>query len=66
MANFLSKLCKENKPEACQDCKSTTCECFCHARDVSNPNDELLDLEENWVAPYNHNSKRDLKNFLNE
>lgn len=27
---FLSKLCKENNPEACKDCLNIKCKCYCH------------------------------------
>ena len=34
---FLSKLCKENNPKACNDCLSIRCICTCHKR---NPYEE--------------------------
>lgn len=29
---MLSKLCKENNPEACMDCLSIKCSCTCHSK----------------------------------
>lgn len=43
---FLSKLCKENKPEACIDCLSIRCICTCHKKDIwDDNNDTCQDLE---------------------
>ena len=50
MANkYLSKLCKENKPEACIDCLSIRCNCICHKKNIWNDDDdntcEMLERE---------------------
>ncbi len=36
---MLSKLCKENNPEACKDCLSIRCSCNCHQQDEDNWDD---------------------------
>jgi hypothetical protein len=36
MAKYISKLCKENNPDACVDCSNLRCECYCHKEDEEN------------------------------
>ena len=46
---MLSKLCKENNPEACQDCFNIRCECSCHSQDDIEDNTyEMLKNEESF------------------
>lgn len=46
---MLSKLCKENNPEACQDCFSIRCECSCHGQDDIEDNTcEMLENRESF------------------
>lgn len=40
MKKYLSKLCKENKPEACIDCLSIRCICTCHKKTIFDEDEE--------------------------
>lgn len=46
---MLSKLCKENNPEACNDCLSIRCQCNCHNQEDFEDNTcEMLENEESF------------------
>lgn len=49
MAGYISKLCKENNPDACMDCWNLRCTCYCH-KEEEQEEDNTCEMLERGIS----------------